>query len=1073
MSRLARIAGSFIVVVATWWVYSIAAVPFIEPQESHDSAAGISDEDRQRVRSAVGQQRAELGHWFAKDDWEVTSSPTILETAQGKLLFKSHTADPADARVVTLTPCTMVFLPEGTFESEAERNRRAVVLRAPAGADLRFRETFDLKHVQADNKLIGARLKGKVTIRSDQRSAGPEDDLLIVTQEVTMADDRITTPHQVDFTYGPNRGRGRDMRLDLYGAEEKAGQPTHGPVKTFELAREVYMRIEPGEADLFPGAGPQPAKAETKNNPPPNEPGAAEPKPPVEITCQGPFRFEMARYLATFKDHVDVLRLNTTGPSDQMTCEKLDLEFEPDPTAAAATGGSMPKLRPRRIIAEGTPVLLRSPSNGVEARGRKLNYDIQKRSGRLSDNDEAMLRQRLPPAAGRAGGEQREIHARELYFESDPENPSGLPKVFSATGKGWLRGSPPTDGGQTIFVRWTTALKFHPYQGSQLLSILGDAHAETPDSGNLDAEKIFVWLRPAGPGAPPGGKPRQFDPEKMLALGHVRPNSPQLEGEVGEMHVWFDPPAPPPPVAAGPALAQPAPPPPPPAKRSMPDRRFHVSGDLLQAQVVHRGEQMDVSELTIDGHTRCAERPTALTDEEPLVIVGDHLHLTQPTPENMTVQVTGQPARIDARKMTLIGGSRASGGSIFLRRATNQLWVPGPGTLLLPVDRDMQGRPLARPQPMTIEWQGRMDFDGQAADFKQKVVAHNAESQLRTPFLRAIFSEPVRFDGGASDQRPQIERLICRQGVDLEHRVLEGRRMTSWERMKARDLNYEYTSGDVAAQGPGVITRTWLDDGGASPVLPGGATPKRQSKPSGQTRGQPSGQKGKPLAKPATSLVYLNATFEERLTGNQHRELMVLHGHVRAVYGPVADWRGKLNPDHPELLGDSGFVLTCDQLDVAKNTANRQGQAAFELIGLGNTVVEGAAFLARARRLTYSSQSDRLVLEGDGWAGARLYREHRKDKHPKDLVAGKISYWPKTQRIKLDDFHSFDFSHVQSSEEDDEDTEDGESAGKVAPGLVPGVSNPNPAAIQNRAGGVGRSSAPGQPAFAAPPGVRR
>ena len=122
MSRLARILGSFIVVVATWWVYSIAAVPFIEPQDSHEAAAGISDEDRQRARSARSQQHSELGNWFAKDDWEVTSSPTILETGQGKLLFKSHTSDPADARVVTLTPCTMIFLPEGKFENEAERS---------------------------------------------------------------------------------------------------------------------------------------------------------------------------------------------------------------------------------------------------------------------------------------------------------------------------------------------------------------------------------------------------------------------------------------------------------------------------------------------------------------------------------------------------------------------------------------------------------------------------------------------------------------------------------------------------------------------------------------------------------------------------------------------------------------------------------------------------------------------------------------------------------------------------------------------------------------------------------------
>ncbi|HJT32485.1 MAG TPA: hypothetical protein VJ783_10615, partial [Pirellulales bacterium] len=144
--------------------------------------------------------------------------------------------------------------------------------------------------------------------------------------------------------------------------------------------------------------------------------------------------------------------------------------------------------------------------------------------------------------------------------------------------------------------------------------------------------------------------------------------------------------------------------------------------------------------------------------------------------------------------------------------------------------------------------------------------------------------------------------------------------------------------------------------------------------------------------------------------------------------------------------------------------ARGQAQATFELTGLGNTVIEGAEFLARSRRLTYSSQSDRLVLEGDGWTGAQLYREHRKNVRPKDLVAGKISYWPKTQRIKLDDFHSVDFSHVQASEEDEDEA--GKSApGKVAPGLAPGGSGIRPG-VPPPVRGAARGPAP--PAFMGP-----
>jgi hypothetical protein len=379
-----------------------------------------------------------------------------------------------------------------------------------------------------------------------------------------------------------------------------------------------------------------------------------------------------------------------------------------------------------------------------------------------------------------------------------------------------------------------------------------------------------------------------------------------------------------------------------------------------------------------------------------MVITGEQLHLTQPTPPEATVRITGRPARVVAQGMTLEGGNDKQPGSIHLRRATNQLWIPGPGLLRLPVAEDMQGRKLAQAQLLTVEWPGQMDFDGTTAHFRKTekrqpdVVAFTDESTLKTPDLQVVFHEPVRFDGSRGGTRPQVERLFCRQGVELDHRENQMGKPTSWERMTARDLAYEYATGDLEADGPGTVTRTWLDDGDSSMAMPGGS------------------------AKNAERLLYLNATFDDRLTGNQRRDTVTLHRRVKSVYGPVLKWDSWIDPNHPERFGTEGFVVDCDKLEVARNGTTQQGQPAMELNGEGNTWIYGSDFSARCRNVHYASSKDVLVLSGDGRAPASFYRNQQVGTNPLDFSAARILYYPKTQKLNVEKFESLDVQDLQS-----------------------------------------------------------
>jgi hypothetical protein len=133
------------------------------------------------------------------------------------------------------------------------------------------------------------------------------------------------------------------------------------------------------------GTAGAPGTPQTSDTKPPASNGAGNAADsPVEITCRGPFRFDLGQQLATFENHVDVRRINARGPSDQIACELLGIHFARRRPSASL--GEPPKergatfdLQPWRIEARGHPVVIHAPSQGAEARGEYLEYDLAAR----------------------------------------------------------------------------------------------------------------------------------------------------------------------------------------------------------------------------------------------------------------------------------------------------------------------------------------------------------------------------------------------------------------------------------------------------------------------------------------------------------------------------------------------------------------------------------------------------------------------------------------------------------------------------------------------------------------------
>ena len=127
-------------------------------------------------------------------------------------------------------------------------------------------------------------------------------------------------------------------------------------------------------------------------------------KPPVEVTCSGPFHFDFVRYVASFDRDVELRQINPNGPSDQLECTAVGYSFC---TAASGRGRRrepvvvdparrqqrrLGRLEPVAIVAQGHPVVVTSPTRNAEARGGRVQLAITRPAGsRRAAGSDVML----------------------------------------------------------------------------------------------------------------------------------------------------------------------------------------------------------------------------------------------------------------------------------------------------------------------------------------------------------------------------------------------------------------------------------------------------------------------------------------------------------------------------------------------------------------------------------------------------------------------------------------------------------------------------------------------------------
>ncbi len=1008
MPRVARIAGSFAIVTVVYWLYAWLAVPWIEPpaDPQRDTKGIFVDGGDDLLKGQLKQ----LQGLFPPEAWEGLKKSILVNLGndRAKLLFQRYDNSPQDGRLV-ITPCTIVIAPSEDGNEE-ERRRQPIILEAPEGAILRFDPPLDLGGAKM-GRLVEGHLNGPVTIRSQGKRPGSEDDLSIVTRDVQLTQRTVATPNEVSFRWGPHRGRGRGMTIKLLVDDAGPDKGAVGPNIT------GLERLEMRHVDqLYLDLGPAMAR-----------PGQAAVSTPVEIHCAGPFAFDAIKRVATFSDRVEVLKSNSGGPADQILCDTLTIYFSPrskgnaSVTSAPGKPPGLLDLVAERVEATGDPVVVSAPSQSIRGRGQRLQYQLGDQSLRLADAHEVVLEQGA-----------NEIHARSLFYQPDPARRLGRVR---ASGPGWIRGqAPPSPGSppgqpatavpQQLEATWNGELTIEPQGSEQVIALHGGAQVTDRGFGWITAQEIFLWLA-EDPRQERSGQPR-LRPSRLQANQDVVINSAPLVGRVDELQVWFDqaskgqppsgarmgltPQSPTRPRSAEPQASPPA--------AASPPRQFSVVGRLLQVNLVLKDRQTSVSQLRIVDHVDVAETRTERPGERPLKIQGDRLEVNDADNLQSAIAITGRPARFEGPGgLGITAGQVNHGGQINLNRSANQLWIDGPGSMDLPLPPDRPEKPPAAPGTLTVDWQRGMDFDGRKASFQGSVVARaikpQSDTELRTEIMYVHLQDPIRFGEPRLPQQPQVEQVVCPRRVTVQHRVFDLRhQLASNNHLEVSDAQINPLNGAMTA-GPGCLNSVRRD------------TPDQPGNPSSDPIAAAIG--GTPSAaspgRASNRLYGLRIQFQESLKGNLLSRELSFQDQVRVTYAPVASWDAVLDSEDPEVLGPDAILVHCDSLSVAQLLVPQLldpfgSHWSVALAASGSVTVEGDAvdkgsrthFTAQGSHLTYEEAKDLLILRGEGRAYARLSTQSQPGADRNVTDVQEIQYNRKTRHLNLVNVRSLLFN---------------------------------------------------------------
>ena len=233
---------TFGVVLIAYQAYVLLAVPWIEPVILQRASAAATSDQWAQGSAAVGKYQRLLSSYFPADHWSLAGSPKVIESDSIMLVLDDYQTD--DRGGLNLSKCAVVAFPTERVPG-AQPPPDAIILEAPAGAQLRFDEAFSPTRGKI-GRLVEGYFPGELVVRSDMKEPGIADDLRIITSDLRFKESIFFTDAEVRFRIGPHQGAGRKFEARvLTEPDDKPGQNglKFSGISSLELREEVRAQI--------------------------------------------------------------------------------------------------------------------------------------------------------------------------------------------------------------------------------------------------------------------------------------------------------------------------------------------------------------------------------------------------------------------------------------------------------------------------------------------------------------------------------------------------------------------------------------------------------------------------------------------------------------------------------------------------------------------------------------------------------------------------------------------------------------------------------------------------------------
>jgi hypothetical protein len=1046
--KLFRTLTAFVAIVVAYQAYVLFAVPQMEPVITVAKPKPRPSRGSIDATDSLNQYQLLLANYFPQDHWSQKRPPKVFASSNQQAMlvldeYKRHkeTHINNDRHTqVDITRFALLVFPTPPREGITPP-RDTIILEAPQGAKLKFDDFRpELGRI---GQITGGQFPGRITIRSDMREEGPADDLVIETADLEMNTKLLYSMNPVRFRMGQNVGGGRELEIRFL-AEEHVQPKSSGlkiaGIDSLEIRRDLKLRLFLETESLLPGGDATSGSHAPRGNPLPSrsggdgapvgevaaqsvaevrshaERGNEELKPPMEVTCTGPFTFDFVRYVASLDRDVELRQIKTNGPADQMFCSQLDLYFTPKATATTDNqpvvvdpgkrqNRDLGRLEPSTIVAQGHPVVVTSPERQAQARGDRIQIALRDQRVRITGARDAML------VYG-----TNVIRAPMIDYRH-PLREAGTPiGRFRATGPGSMHYTPDPAKPKEVFqAAWQKTIDLGREQGQPVLLLDGRPQLAFAAAGSLTADRLKVYLRELERDAPSelgvavssssGAKNLRIAPDRLIAEGNVEIQSSRLTARTNDLLVTFRP------QLAGAANATPGEQP---ASGNLASQltnpaggqqsNFHVDSDTMRMDVQLQGQAAKPLTLSCEGNVVFREVPLVATQQQPLTIKGGQLTVDRMESPAPYVTLRGiapgeaagsKFAELSGRGMTMLVDAVELDASNYRMRSD------GAGKATMMVTRDLNGQTSATPFPLEVTWKGGLEFDGnRTIVFNRNVAISGADDVLRCDRLIAKLTAPIVPGEGLTQKTIDLSEVECTGKVTIDHLTRDKQGVTSHERMELVRLTINQQTGMIGGDGPGVIRSTRFGTGLVA--LTGKQDPAAPSLIS------------PPPGAPGSKLHFLRVDFRKGMTGNMYTRELAFHENVRAIYGPVDSWDQELDLMRPESLPPDAMTLSSELLRINEDPvaaraalapgSEKQPIGPVQLVAERNVRIDGqaprhGAFSATAARVSYDQAKDAFILEGDGRTPATLWRQGQQGAPPQ---ANWIRYVRSTGQISVD-----------------------------------------------------------------------